>query len=811
MTIPAARLQALHQQIQQGQALAALPELERLRKKEPRNSTVLALQGEALRRLGRRLQAGQMFRRAAELSGNKVYWTAAGAQLADALDFDAALECLQHALKDNPDDTAILDTLIHTLIKAGRQAQGDEIARRQLILSNDPSQLNKAAQLLMRPGSLSEDNYAECAAAYRRVDELAPDDPKFLGPALTTARYVCDWNWCESLQQRILKCYAQGDFAAPGEAAFWNLSWCDDEAINLQVTRVQLQSRRGDLTITPLELKALAVENRRLRVGYLSSDFCDHATLHLMAGVFEHHDRSRFEFFAYDYSVADGSDFRKRFLAAIEHHVPVNGLDDAQVAQRIAADQLDLLLDLKLYTKDQRPNIIAYRPAPLIAAFLGFPGSAATSAVDYVISDRFVTPDSSAPFYDEKFCRLPHSYQCNDRKRLTAVQATTRSAHGLPEEAIVFADFNQAYKLDRRSFRLWMRILKGVPGSVLWLLRQSAGACEALLRHAQAEGIEPSRIIFAPPLHAYFHRARLPLADAVLDTLVYNGHTSSADALWAGVPVITARGRHFASRVSESLLNAINLPELVGIDADAMAMIAIRIGTDTPYRLELRQRLVDHRLTTPLFDTARFTRDFETALQMMVDRKRSGLPPDHLDVPDAGPVATGPADLSTVIERMAASVANIPAIASGSRRPVWVHVGCGDGRLLAASAARGFGALGLEADAQAAEQLRQRGLRVMTCQQLAQDFLSIDFSGAAAPDVLSLQNFETQFPDPRASLAKASATLAPGTTLLLNLTGESGIGALSSLLIEHGFEVIGPILTPGDTARVDLHAVRRTG
>ncbi len=399
-------------------------------------------------------------------------------------------------------------------------------------------------------------------------------------------RFTCEWEWIEQLQQKISAYYQLGDFASPQEYPLTNLTWCADEAINLGVTRAY-----ADRMVAKVQTgvaRPTGPAQQRIRIGYLSCDFRNHATMHLMAGLLEAHDRRRFEVFAYDYSNQDVSEYRQRFLNAVEHHVPIHSLTDEQAAEQIAKDRLDILFDLKLYTGGGRAGILAYRPAPVQAAYLGFPGSAASTDIDYIISDRFVTPDSSAPYYTEKFCRLPHSYQCNDRRRYVAPAPGSRADYGLPEDKVVFGAFNQSYKIDRGSFSVWLRILKEVPDSVLWLLGQSPAAVTHLTHQAQLERVDSSRLIFAPFAPPTEHLTRLRQADAILDALTCNGHTTTSDALWAGVPVITARGRHFASRVSESLLNAMGLPELVARDQDDMVRIAKRIGTEAPYRTQLR-------------------------------------------------------------------------------------------------------------------------------------------------------------------------------------------------------------------------------
>ena len=637
MTIQPKRLEALLKQVNGGHAAAALPELDKLLKREAGHPTLLALRGEALRLSGRTAEAIEAFKLAGENGAGARNWLAAGVLLAAERDTDDALKCLHKAREQSPDNEEILDALITTYFNANRQPEGVELARRELAVGTNARYLSHAALLLQ-----STDLYEESSEAFKKIVALAPDDATVVGAALVPARFTCEWEWVESLQQKIGAWYEQGNFAASQEYPLTHLTWCTSEAYNLGVT----QSYVERMVPKAERLAASTVARQpgeRIRVGYLSCDFRNHATMHLMAGLFESHDRERFEIYAYDYSSFDISDYRQRFVDAVEHLVPIHGLSDKQAAARIAEDRLDILFDLKLYTGGGRPGIPAYRPAPLQAAYLGYPGSAANADIDYIVSDRFVTPDSSTPYYTEKFCRLPHSYQCNDRKRITAPQPGTRAGHGLPDDKIVFGAFNQSYKVDRASFAVWMRILAEVPDSVLWLLGQSQAAIAHLSRYAQQAGIETGRLIFAPFAAPQEHLARLQLADAVLDTLACNGHTTTSDALWASVPVITARGRHFASRVSESLLNAIGLPELVGTDHDDMVRIARRFGTDAPYRAAIRDKVAANRLSTPLFDTARFTRDFETAIEMMIQQQRSGVPGGHIDVPDLGPAAPRPA------------------------------------------------------------------------------------------------------------------------------------------------------------------------
>jgi protein O-GlcNAc transferase len=632
MTTQTGQLDRLLERINGGGAAEALPELDQWLRQQPDLPLALALRAEALRLSGRPSEAIEAYRLAGEKGAGTRNWLLAGVLLAGERKTEEAVKCLLSGLAESANDEPLLDALITTLYNGNRQWEATEFARRQLTISANPKFLATAALLLQ-----TTDFYEEACAAFKRILQLAPDHATLIGMALGPARFTCEWEWTESLQRQIGAWYDTGNFAAPQEFPLTHLTWCTDEARNLGVTRAYLE--RTVPRVEPCTPQAPNLPGQRVRVGYLSCDFRNHATMHLMAGLFECHDRERFEVFAYDYSTQEISDYRQRFLDAVEHHVGIHSLSDNQAAERIAQDRLDILFDLKVYTGGGRVGILAYRPAPLQVTYLGYPGSAANPYIDYIVSDRFVTPDSSTPHYTEKFCRLPHTYQCNDRRRLTASAPGTRAMHGLPDDKVVFGAFNQSYKIDRVSFAVWMRILTEVPDSVLWLLGQNPAAIANLTRYAQAAGVGPERIIFAPFADPRQHLARLQLADAILDPLVCNGHTTTSDALWAGVPVITARGQHFASRVSESLLNALELPELVGADQDDMVRIAKRIGTDAEYRAAMRNKAAGNRLTAPLFDTARCTRDFETAIEMMVQQQRSGAANQHIDVPDRGPVA----------------------------------------------------------------------------------------------------------------------------------------------------------------------------
>lgn len=617
--------ETLLHQIQHGEADAALQQIEPLLAHQPNHPGLLTLKAEALRFSGRGPDAVAVYQRAGAVGGGARNWLVAGHLLVAERRIDEALASLMYAIAEDPGNEEILNTLVTTLFNANRARDGLPFARRLIGVSRNPTYLANAALLLQ-----SNELYDEATGVFKQfIDDASA--PTTFAAALVPARFTCEWDWTEALQARLAACYAGGDFERTQEYPLTHVTWCTTEAYNLEVTRAYAKRMLPQPAPLPSRPRGAGAPGR-IRVGYLSSDFCNHATMHLMAGLLESHDRDRFEIFAYDSSPDDGSVYRRRFLDAVEHHVDITLLPDAAAAERIAADQLDILFDLKGHTGWGRLGIMAYRPAPLQAAYLGFPGSTATGFIDYLVCDGVVVPEASAMHYSEKLCRLPHSYQCNDDKRPMAGAPGSRAAHGLPDDAVVFCSFNQSYKIDRGSFSVWLKVMQDVPGSVLWTLSQGPAAEHNLRQQARSAGVAPERLIFAPFALPEQHLARLQLADCALDALICNGHTTTSDMLWAGIPVVTAQGRHFASRVSESLLRAVDLPELVGRDGQDMARIAVRIGLDEAYRRALRERIAAARRSAPLFDTQGFTRHFEQAVTAMVERSRAGLPPDHLQV-----------------------------------------------------------------------------------------------------------------------------------------------------------------------------------
>jgi len=362
---------------------------------------------------------------------------------------------------------------------------------------------------------------------------------------------------------------------------------------------------------------------QKIRLGYLSGEFRDQATAILMAGLYERHDRQRFDLIAIDNGSADQSALTARLKRTFESWIDIGNLNDLQAAAKIRQAGIDILVNLNGYFGKHRMDVFAHRPAPLQVNYLGFPGTLGAAYMDYIIADKIVIPPADQGFYDEQVVTLPGCYQVNDDQGRAMAARPSRSEAGLPERGFVFCNFNQSYKLTPDAFAGWMRILNRVPESVLWLLDAVAPFGENIVQHAQAHGIAPERILFAPDRPPDQHLARLSLADLFLDGLPYNAHTTGSDALWAGVPVLTRRGTSFPGRVAASLLTAAGLPELVAESQEEYENLAVLLATKKEALAALKAKLTRD---CPLFDTDLFRQRIEAAYQKMWQTWLAGKP-----------------------------------------------------------------------------------------------------------------------------------------------------------------------------------------
>ncbi len=604
----AALLDKAFDQYNRGDLKIALATLRRLLQQERRNLNAHLLAGTIHEQQGNLLEAAGFFLSAIPLSGDRrrdVGLRAASHFLSVGAS-DKALAALLALHPHLPDDVDV----VHGLCSLYREA-GDYQAALPYALKLSEIAVN-IGNLLNAGIVLSGLNrFQQALPLLKKAWELQPDERLALSELFWCAANLCDFDLSDRLQAELEAGYArEGANADIRENAFRALCWSSDERYHMRTAQLT-----AELLFPPVADKPALrpVAGRKIRIGYVSSDFYDHATMALFAGVLEAHDRDSFEIYGFCHTAlgARQGPMRERFVAAVDHVVDILALDDDKAAAAIRKAGIDILVDLKGFTLGGRLGIFTRRPAPVQITYLGFPGSVSGVGMDYAITDAVVTPPSSEPFYEERLLRMPVSYQSNDRNRPRVQRPASRAAFGLPEEGIVFAAFHQAQKIRSGPFRAWMEVLKAVPGSVLWLMGQEPLAELNLRAAALAEGVEASRLVFAPKVTLTAHLERLTAADIALDTGPYNGHTTTSDALWCGVPVVSFKGTNFAGRVSESLLRAVGLPELVAPDLASFARLASDLAQDGNRLSVLRQSLIAARDTSPLFDTPGFTRALE--------------------------------------------------------------------------------------------------------------------------------------------------------------------------------------------------------
>ncbi len=437
----------------------------------------------------------------------------------------------------------------------------------------------------------------QAIAFWERALLLRPDNAEGRGQYYFCYRQVCDWSQTPSLDPSL----------SPNITAIL----ADDPA--LQRAAAERYCAQHFNRLMPLPPPP-PYAHEKLRIGYLSSDFHAHATSWLIAELFSLHDRQRFEVYAYSYGIEDHSPIRERLRREADHFIVLNAMTPAQCAAQIRADEIDSLIDLKGHTTGGRLDILAHRPAPRQWHWLGFPATTGAPFIDAFIADDVTIPNGSERAFTEKVLRLPHTYQINDRQK-KANQPLSKSAYGLPDKGLVFASFNQTYKITPEVFDVWCALLQSVPDSVLWLLESNIFAPIALRAEAAKRGIDPTRLHFAPSTAAQEdHLARYGVVALTLDTFPVGGHTTTSDALWSGVPVVTRAGQSFVSRVAASLLTAAELPQLITNTLEDYKALALHLATDHTAREALHAHLTQKRLTLPLFDTPRFVKDFETLL-----------------------------------------------------------------------------------------------------------------------------------------------------------------------------------------------------
>ena len=587
----------------------------------PGHAQTWSNRGNALLALGRAEDAVQSYDRALGLMADFAHgWRNRAAALAALGRPQDALQSLQKAAQIAPDFADAWQDCADILVQLGRREEAVTAYDRALALKpGDPLLLygrGNALSVLKR----YDEAIRDCEAVLSRD----PDYPYARGVLINSKLQACDWRDVEEQVEKIRTGIAAGKRVV---TPFNLKALSDSPAEHLQCARSWI-AHEVPPAPKPLAGAATRYRHDRIRLAYISADFTNSAVASLMAGVFERHDRQRFETIAVSFGPPDKVPMRIRLEAAFERFIDVRGRSDADIAARLRMTEADIAVDLMGLTGECRTGIFAQRPVPVQVNYLGFPGTMGAPYMDYILADETVIPDEQQSHYAEKLVTLPHCYLPTDNRRAVAERKLTREEAGLPASGFVFASFNNAYKFNPAMFDSWMGLLRAVEGSVLWLPQNNDYARRNLCREAQARGIAPGRIVFAPLVaDAAEHLARLSLADLFLDTAPYNAHTTTIDALWAGLPVLTLLGNSFASRVAASALKAAGLPELVTTTQRDYEALALALARE-PARLKaVRTKLAQNRATAPLFNTASFTRDLETAFVTMWERQQRGDPP----------------------------------------------------------------------------------------------------------------------------------------------------------------------------------------
>jgi len=485
----------------------------------------------------------------------------------------------------------------------------------------------------------------EASACYRRALQLLPNNVNVpvIAELVRQLQLICLWEDLKDLSQRVVEAVAKdagGSAAAVDPFLFLALPTSTTAHQHRQCASQWVEQHLRLVRCPMSDVRSQHIAHRtshiapsRIKVGYLSADFHEHATAYLIAELIEKHDRQRFAVLGYSYGPDESSPMRRRLVKAFDRFVDLKDVSFGAAARRIQADEVDILVDLKGYTRLSRPQILALRPAPIQVNYLGYPGTMAAPFIDYILVDDFVVPPDQQPFFTEKLVHLPGCYQVNDSQREIAGPTPSRVECGLPQTGIVFCCFNSSYKITPEVFEVWMQLLKTVPGSVLWLLEDNTIAAANLRKEAETRGVAAERLVFAPPLPLAEHLTRHRLADLFLDTFPYNAHTTASDALWAGCLVLTMAGKTFPSRVAGSLLRTVGLPELITTGLLEYQEMALRLARDAECFNDLRARLQVNRATSGLFDGGRFARSLEQAYVRMWEIHTSGQEPQPFIVP----------------------------------------------------------------------------------------------------------------------------------------------------------------------------------
>ncbi len=538
--------------------------------------------------------------------------------LNDVQDDVAAEAAYRRALELNPDFIEAQLNLGTLLERHGLFEEALSLWREVSIIAQRKPDINPALhiQALNNLGRLLElrKRLEEAEQILTQSLKIDPKQPKVLAHIVHLRQKQCEWPVYHEIEG------VTPDEMLQATSALAMLSASDDPALQLAASRNYVEEQVNTHLEPLADMSGYA--HKRLRIGYLSSDFHAHAVAILTAELFELHDRAKIEVYGFCWSSEDGSPIRARIIKAMDHFINIAEMSDEQAARCIRSHEIDILVDLHGLTLGTRPNILSWRPAPVQVTYLGFPGPSALPCIDYVVADKFVLPPELTPYFTERPLYMPHSFQINDRQREVG-PCPTRAECSLPDDAFVFCSFNNNFKITEEIFTTWMRILSRVPGSVLWLVSDHQSVRRNLAAHAQRLGVDPARLLFAERVSPAAYLARYQVADLFLDTIPFNAGTTASDALWAGLPLLTCVGRTFCSRMAGSLLMAVDLPQLITYDLQEYENKAVSLAGQPDQIAAMKRQLKENRLSCSLFDSPQFVRDLEDIYQSVAKSHNS--------------------------------------------------------------------------------------------------------------------------------------------------------------------------------------------
>jgi len=535
---------------------------------------------------------------------------------------DEAIEMFQKAISISPNRPELYCNLGYAF-NAKEKIENAILALRKSISLNPnffQSYLN-LGNILSNQGKTVDAIYM-----YNKALVISPDFETVRSQKLHQQANICDWNSIEDDRIFISQLGVQKQFVTP-----WSLLSLEDNPLNHKKRSEIFAKIKYPQKAIPLNT-LISKYKKRIRIGYFSSDFYDHATMRLMSKILTLHDRQKFEVFAYSYDLEKNDEMKTNLINSVDVFDDVSQMSDKDVALLARQDEIDIAVDLKGHTQNNRSGIFAYRAAPIQINYLGYPGTMGADFIDYLIADLTIIPEEYRNYYSEEIIYMPHSYQPTNNNRLISQKEMTRSDMGLPEDSFVFCCFNNSYKITSVEFDIWMNLLKQVEGSVLWLLKTNKWAQANLRKEAENRGVNQDRIIFAEKLPQAEHLARQKLADLFIDTFNVNAHTTASDALWGGLPVVTKIGKGFASRVAASLLNAIDLPELVTDNEKDYESLILELAHNQDKLIKIKDRLVMNRISKPLFDSEMYTKHLENGYQQIYQNFIDGNKPKTINI-----------------------------------------------------------------------------------------------------------------------------------------------------------------------------------